>query len=288
MARRRYYYEGDDSGWLVLIEEIGIKIGAIYLIWLVIEYFTNRQNFWRWLVYGLIVIAGFITFKFLWKEVKYHLEQRHFNDLLAKLKNSGREEYLKNFIDRFGLEKARGEGWSFRNHRFDWDRIDDLKRILGEEGITSDEEDVFRLLRFYIQEKEEKLTRESIKKEPQKFANLTGAEFENLLYRLFEKMGYAVEHIGKSGDQGGDLIANKGGERILIQAKCYRDWKVGNDAVQQVVAAQKFYNCNKTMVIIASEFTPEAISLAKANGTELIGKHRLQEMLLKYLGENWN
>jgi restriction system protein len=101
-------------------------------------------------------------------------------------------------------------------------------------------------------------------------------------------MGYVVELIGRTGDQGGDLVANKDGERILIQAKCYRDWSVGNDAVQQVVGAMKIYDCNKTMVITTSTtFTPEAHALAMANKTDLISKNELSTMLLKYLGESW-
>lgn len=143
------------------------------------------------------------------------------------------------------------------------------------------------LLRFYVNEKEENLTRESIRRESQKFTKLSGTEFEKLLYRLFEAMGYRVEWIGKSGDQGGDLIANKDGERILIQAKCYRDWSTGNFAVQQVVGAMKYYDCSKAMVVTTSHFTKEAIVLAKVNKTELISKEQLQELLLRFLGESW-
>jgi len=100
-------------------------------------------------------------------------------------------------------------------------------------------------------------------------------------------MNYKVEHIGRSGDQGGDLIANRSGDRILIQAKCYKDWATGNAAVQQVVGATQFYKCNRAMVVTTSHFTPEAISLAKANNTELVSREHLQEMLLLYLGESW-
>jgi HJR/Mrr/RecB family endonuclease len=208
--------------------------------------------------------------------------------VLNKLKSLGQEEYLKNFITQFGLEgKKSRQGYVFRNHNFDWDRINDLKKILKEKGIISREKDVFSILRFYIQEKEEAYTRESIHKEPQKFTFLSGSDFEKLLYRLFERMGYKVELTGRSGDQGGDLIAIRDGERILIQAKCYRDWSTGNAAVQQVVGAMKYYDCARAIVITTSHFTPEAISLAKANKTELISKEQLQEMILKYLGESW-
>jgi len=283
MPRRRYYYEDDDS-----LERLISGIGLLYFIYLALQFFTDRANFWRWVVYGIVVVVGFIAIIFLWREIRYRLSQKHLSKVLSNLRNARQEEYLKNFISRFGLENTKRAGWSFRNYKFDWDRINDLKKILEERGVTSNEKDVFALLRFYIQEKEEQLTRESIRKEPQKLVSLTGAEFEKLLYRLFESMGYKVELIGKSGDQGGDLITNKDGERILIQAKCYRDWSTGNDAVQQVVAAMKYYDCNKAMVITTSYFTSEAIVLAKANKTELISKERLQELLLNFLSESWS
>ena len=212
-------------------------------------------------------------------------------ELIQAIKNAGQEENVRNFINRFGFEGKSMKGWTFRNHKFDWYRINDLEKDLIQKGVrlrTGKGGDIYILLRYYIQEKEENLTRASITKAPQRFALLSGPDFEKLLYRLFEAMGYNVEWIGKSGDQGGDLIANKNGERILIQAKCYRDWSTGNAAVQQVVGAMKFYDCSRTMVITTSEFTNAARDLAKANNTELVSKGRLSEMLAQYLGEGWN
>jgi HJR/Mrr/RecB family endonuclease len=50
---------------------------------------------------------------------------------------------------------------------------------------------------------------------------------------------------------------------ILIQLKCYRDWAVGNAALQQAVTAMEYCDCNKTMVITTSgNFTKEAVALA--------------------------
>lgn len=274
MARRRYYSRQSD------LERFFAGTLTLAIAGLVWYFFTNPAKAIAYLA-GVLVIAVIFIFLIKW------LHKKHFNNLLNKLRSSGQEDYLKNFINRFGLEGKKGEGYVFRHHNFDWDRINDLKKILREKGVTSNEKDVFALLRFYIQEKEENLTRESIKKEPQRFAILSGSDFEKLLYRLFEAMGYKTEWIGKSGDQGGDLIANRNGERILIQAKAYRDWSTGNAAVQQVVGAMNHYNCNQTMVITTSHFTPEAITLAKDNKTELISKEQLQELLLKYLGESW-
>lgn len=274
MAKRRRYSRDNElinalSGILVL--------GIVGLLW---YFFTNPIKSIPYIIGAFVCV---IAFFFLRK----WLRDKHFNGLMDRIKSSGQEDYLKNFINRFGRESGRGQGYAFRNHKFEWDRINDLKKILEEKGVASNEKDVFALLRFYIQEIEENLTRESIKKEPQKFAGLSGSDFEKLLYRLFEAMGYKVELIGHSGDQGGDLIANRDGGRILIQAKCYRDWSTGNAAVQQVVGAMQYYNCNRVMVITTSYFTSEAISLAKANKAELISKEQLQELLLKYLGESW-
>jgi len=279
MTRRR---EENDT-----FAEFISRIIVIYLVYLAVLYFSNRANFWRWFLYGIAAIAVFVAAVYLRAKATSYYRKRHLNKILDNLQHAGMEERLINFINRFGFENSRKDGWSFRNRKFDWDRINDLKKELLENGIIKKEKDVFKILQFYIQEKEEKLTRESIRKEPQKFSNLSGTEFEKLLYRLFEAMGYKVELIGKSGDQGGDLIANNEGERILIQAKCYRDWSTGNSAVQQVVGAIKYYDCSKAMVITTSYFTDEAMALAHANKTELIARKRLQELLQNFLGESW-
>jgi HJR/Mrr/RecB family endonuclease len=80
----------------------------------------------------------------------------------------------------------------------------------------------------------------------------------------------------------------RGQERILIQAKCYKNVSVGNDAVQQAVAAKSYYDCNKAAVVTTSNFTREAIELAKVNNVELVAKPRLQELLVQHLSESWN
>ena len=101
-------------------------------------------------------------------------------------------------------------------------------------------------------------------------------------------MGYTVQLTGRTGDQGGDLVAIKESERLLIQAKCYKNMAVGNDAVQQAFAAKTLYDCNKSIVITTSDFTREAVELSKSTGVELTPKKRLQELLTQYLSENWN
>lgn len=275
MAKRRRYYSRENDFDRAIT-------GFAFLAILSVGYwiYKNPEKVAIYTIGGVCLIGALYL-------LKEWFAKKHFEKLLSKLKDSGEEENLKTFINRFGLEGGKGEGYSFRNHKFDWDRINDLKDIYKEKDITSNEKDIFALLRFYIQDKEKSFTRESINKTPQKLANLSGSDFEKLLYRLFEALGYKVQLTGRSGDQGGDLVAIRDGDRVLIQAKAYRDWSTGNAAVQQVVGAMKYYDCNRATVITTSHFTNEAIVLAKANNIDLVSKEQLQEMLLNYLKENW-
>jgi len=285
--RRRYYDEEDDLVFRFIY--IVLVFSVFYLFFL---YFTDRAKFIRWFIYGITILAIFIGSLIGFRKFQQKRKKVRLLKLLDQVRDKGQEDYVNNFINRFGFDGKKGTGWSFRNRFFEWERIADLEKVLQEKGIqlrhSDKQKDIYDLLRHYIQEKEENLTRESIKRNPQKFSNLSGSDFERLLCRLFEAMEYSTEWIGRSGDQGGDLIANKNGERILIQAKCYRDWSTGNAAVQQVVAAMKYYDCNKATVITTSRFTKEAITLAKANNTDLVSKEKLQELLIQHLKENWN
>lgn len=111
---------------------------------------------------------------------------------------------------------------------------------------------------------------------------ITGHKFEHFLKTLFEKMGYRVEQTKLSQDQGADLIISKFGEKIVVQAKRYSH-KVGNKAIQEVVAAIKHYGADRGMVITTSEFTRPAVRLAISNNIELIDRYKLEKLVRKYL-----
>ncbi len=44
------------------------------------------------------------------------------------------------------------------------------------------------------------------------------------------------------------------------------------------MAAKKFYDCDKAMVITTGKFTKSAIELAKRNGVKLIDKEKLDDL----------
>lgn len=107
---------------------------------------------------------------------------------------------------------------------------------------------------------------------------ISGYDFELVLKKLFEKMGYQVIHTSFSHDQGADLILEKDGMRCVVQAKNVTA-NVGNSGVQAVVAAIKHYNAHKSIVISSSGFTASAIELARSNNVELWDRIRLSAIL---------
>jgi hypothetical protein len=110
---------------------------------------------------------------------------------------------------------------------------------------------------------------------------MLGSEFESFLGKLFTRMGFDVSVTQLSGDQGADLVIGKNGTLTVVQAKRYSG-KVGNKAVQEVVAAKGFYEAKNAMVVTNNEFTPAAYSLAKKNTVELVDRKKLEEWISLY------
>lgn len=113
---------------------------------------------------------------------------------------------------------------------------------------------------------------------------MSGADFERLVAEIFTKMGYRAEVTKLSGDYGVDVIAEKDGTKIGVQAKCYSG-SVSNSAIQEIVAGMKYYNCHKGVVVTNSKFTKAAIELAKSNEIRLWDRDVLEEKLLEAFHE---
>lgn len=110
---------------------------------------------------------------------------------------------------------------------------------------------------------------------------MSGDEFEQAVCRLFCKMGYSAYVTKQSGDQGVDVVAERGSVRIGIQTKRY-GYPVGNSAVQETIAGRAFYGCTGSMVITNSTFTKSAIELARVNSVVLWDRVALQKKLMEH------
>ena len=121
---------------------------------------------------------------------------------------------------------------------------------------------------------------------------LSPAEFERLVVRLLEAMGYgrsgAVEHSGRSGDAGIDGIISQdplGLDRIYLQAKRYAsDQSVQRPAIQGFVGALMGAQGDRGVFITTSSFSAGARTEAERVNAriELIDGARLAELMLRH------
>jgi hypothetical protein len=96
-------------------------------------------------------------------------------------------------------------------------------------------------------------------------AAMNGIQFEKMLCQLFVTMGYRVQMTPASGDQGADLILTGRHEvRTAVQAK-RRVAAVSNKAIQEVLGAMTYYECDIGLVVTNSGFTPGAMQLASCD-----------------------
>lgn len=107
---------------------------------------------------------------------------------------------------------------------------------------------------------------------------MTGHEFEVYLGELFKRHGYKTKVTSASGDYGADLILHKDGQKIVVQAKRYKN-SVGIRAVQEIIPAIAYYKADVAWVVTNSYLTKQAQNLADANEVVVIDR----EELIKWL-----
>ncbi len=113
---------------------------------------------------------------------------------------------------------------------------------------------------------------------------MSGVMFESLLFEYFKAIGYKGYLTPVEADYGADLVLKKDSIKYVVQAKRWKDDKVGVEAVQQVVGAIGYYSADKALVITSSLFTKNAKQLAKSNNVELWDRNKLITFLSEVKG----
>ncbi len=98
----------------------------------------------------------------------------------------------------------------------------------------------------------------------------TGQDYELFVERYLLGQGFRrIQHTGKTGDLGVDLVARKGLHTYAVQCKFYSQ-PVDGSAIQQVVAGKACYGCDAALVVTNSTLTPGAWTLAERNHVEVL------------------
>ena len=262
-----------DKGLYKYIENFVIKYGDSSIE---IEYYEHNLDKLRNLLSQKGIELDYDEIHRIVEEEINRQEYQKFKNKILANNPKDTNEYIKYFLEIYG------EDYEYY--------LDFLTQLLQERGIELDKQSIREKVEkikndLELQRFEKRLLSQSYYQlSISDIDSMTGYEFEKFLKILFEKMGYKVEHTKISRDQGADLILNKFGEKIVVQAKRYDfSRKVGNKAIQEIVAAIKYYNADKGIVITTSEFTTSAIDLARANKIELIDRYKLKKLVSEYL-----
>ncbi len=100
-------------------------------------------------------------------------------------------------------------------------------------------------------------------------AALTPLTFEAWCRERLESLGWTARTTVASGDQGADVLADFGTERLVVQCKLYSS-AIGNKAVQEVAAARQYYAANIAAVVTNQDYTRSARDLAARTDVMLL------------------
>lgn len=111
---------------------------------------------------------------------------------------------------------------------------------------------------------------------------MSGLEFELFCSLLLKSLGFTRIYSTKAtGDQGVDILAEKGIDVYAIQCKRYSG-SVGNASIQEVYTGSRYYDAKKCMVITNSHFTKSALELAQVTNVELIDGNQIKKYVNSY------
>ena len=113
---------------------------------------------------------------------------------------------------------------------------------------------------------------------------LDGEAFEAFVAEVFEALGYDVEPVGGSGDEGADLIVTRGGLRGVVQCKYHKKAVVGSPLLQKFLGTVHHTRSHKGFFVTTSTFTLAAEKFVAEHPIELIDGPRLVELVREALG----
>lgn len=224
----------------------------------------------------------------LWKAAPYHEEAPA---IATAAELAGAIEHLQYAVHRryqnqlTRAERARLDN-SIDNALFKVDRY--LLRLDPEESARH-EVDV-RELREAIREGRERIehqyrqARRADLKLAQ-LATLTPESFEEFVAELFEALGYEVEQVGGSGDEGADLRLRRGdGLLAVVQCKYHKKGVVGSPVLQKFLGTIHHTLSHKGFFVTTSTFSLSAEKFAAEHPIELVDGPRLIELVNQALG----
>ena len=111
-------------------------------------------------------------------------------------------------------------------------------------------------------------------------SDMTWRQFEMLVGEFYRRQGYQVKELGGSGPDGGaDLILKKDGEKLLVQCKQWKAYKVGVKPVRELLGVMVDAGAAGGIVVTSGEFTQPARNFARNSNIQLVNGSELHTMI---------
>jgi hypothetical protein len=105
-------------------------------------------------------------------------------------------------------------------------------------------------------------------------------QFEKVIAAVYKNLGYVVTRRGGANPDGGiDLVLDKGAERVAVQCKQWRTWKVRERTVREFLGALTHARIPKGILVTLCGYTNDAQRLANAHGIEIVTETGLTKLL---------
>jgi len=100
---------------------------------------------------------------------------------------------------------------------------------------------------------------------------MTSFEFEDLIGHTYGRLGYEVVHRGGPRSDGGvDLELRRAGERVLVQCKYWKAWKVGVKPVREFWGVVSSEGATRGLFITTATYSSAAKEFARGQALELL------------------
>ena len=115
-------------------------------------------------------------------------------------------------------------------------------------------------------------------------STLTPEGFEEFVAEVFEAMGYEVDRVGGTGDEGADLKVKKAGLLGIVQCKYHSRGVVGSPELQKFLGTVHHTRSHKGFFVTTRTFSLAAEKFVAAHPIELIDGPRLVELVQDAMG----
>lgn len=111
-------------------------------------------------------------------------------------------------------------------------------------------------------------------------------EFETLVAESYRRQGYMVAETGGGGADGGvDVILRGRGQKILVQCKQWKTFKVGVKVVREMYGIMTAEGADRVVIVTSGSYTQEAVAFARGKPIELMDGRALVQLIREVKGK---